>query len=111
MLIFFFVLGIIFGSFANVLIYRLPLNISIISPFSYCPKCKTTIKWYYNIPIISFIILKGRCKFCREKISFIYPFVELFCGIISIILYLNFNNFVLTIIFFNLCFILFVMFR
>lgn len=103
-----FVLGTVFGSFANVLIHRLPINQSIVFPASYCPHCKTKIVWYYNIPIISFFILGGRCKWCNNKISILYPVVEFVCGIIAVLLYLRFKNYLFTTIFFNLCFVLFV---
>ncbi len=108
MLIFFFVLGTVFGSFGNVLIYRLPLNQSILFPFSFCPNCKEHIKWYYNIPVISFFILSGKCKSCGQKISFIYPFVEFVCGLMAVLLFFKFENYVYTMIFFNLSFVLFV---
>ncbi|XGC81561.1 A24 family peptidase [Bdellovibrio bacteriovorus] len=74
---FFFVLGAIFGSFANVIIYRLPKDESVVKPRSYCYACKTPIKWYDNIPIFSWFILKGRCRHCKAKYSFRYPLVEL----------------------------------
>jgi leader peptidase (prepilin peptidase)/N-methyltransferase len=75
--IFFFFFGSIVGSFLNVCIHRLPLGESIISPGSHCPKCNKPIPWYYNIPLISYIALLGRCRFCREKITFRYFAVEL----------------------------------
>ncbi|MCM8819420.1 MAG: prepilin peptidase [Candidatus Omnitrophica bacterium] len=87
----FFILGSIIGSFLNVCIWRLPKDISIIKPFSFCPKCKKTIKWYDNIPLLSFILLKARCRYCKEKISFRYPFVELLAGIFFVILYSKFG--------------------
>ncbi|UOF02936.1 prepilin peptidase [Bdellovibrio reynosensis] len=74
---FFFILGAIFGSFANVIIYRLPKDESVVKPRSYCYSCKTPIKWYDNIPILSWFILKGRCRKCKAKYSFRYPLVEL----------------------------------
>ncbi|MFN4197352.1 MAG: prepilin peptidase, partial [Caldimicrobium sp.] len=69
----FFLLGLIIGSFLNVVIYRIPKGISIISPSSHCPKCGKKLKWYHNIPVISFIILRGKCAYCGEKISLQYP--------------------------------------
>ncbi len=80
-----FILGLVFGSFYNVLIYRLPRNISIIFPSSFCPHCKRKIKWYDNIPLISFIVLKGKCRYCGEKISIQYPLVELASGLLAVI--------------------------
>ncbi len=107
-----FIIGLIFGSFANVLIYRIPLNQSIIFPFSYCPRCFSPIKWYDNIPLISYILLKGRCRVCNEKISITYPLVELFCGLIAVGVYLkhifSFWPLIQLIIFFNLLFVLLV---
>ena len=76
----FTVFGLIWGSFLNVCIYRWPKDPpenNIISPRSYCPNCRHTIAWYDNIPILSFILLRGRCRHCGEKISLRYPLVEL----------------------------------
>ena len=80
-----FLIGICIGSFLNVVIYRLPNEMSILSPRSFCPKCKNKIKWYFNIPIISWIILKSKCNYCSCKISIKYPIIELFTGILFII--------------------------
>ncbi len=82
LLVFAFLLGLCFGSFANVLIYRLPERISIIKPPSHCPKCGKEIPFYCNIPLFSYIFLLGRCRFCKAKISFRYPFVEIFVGVL-----------------------------
>ncbi len=79
--IFILAFGAIMGSFLNVLIYRLPLEISIIFPLSSCPSCKKSISWYENIPIFSYLLLKGRCSKCKEVISLRYPFVELLSSI------------------------------
>lgn len=84
---FFFILGAVFGSFFNVCIHRLPKNISIISPRSFCPKCNNPIKWHDNIPILSFVFLKGRCRNCKERIPIRYFLVELLTG--GIFLYLG----------------------
>jgi leader peptidase (prepilin peptidase)/N-methyltransferase len=77
-----FIFGLIVGSFLNVCIYRIPRNISIINPSSSCPSCGTPIKPQDNIPLISYIILKGRCRKCSGKISMRYPLVELLNGIL-----------------------------
>lgn len=69
-------LGLIIGSFLNVLIYRIPNDISVAKGRSFCPVCKNQIKWYDNIPIISFIVLRGKCRNCKTQISWIYPFIE-----------------------------------
>src|SRR5437016_492058 len=82
MLLFFFVLGLCFGSFGNVVIARVPLRQSIVKPRSRCPLCKTPIKWIDNIPIISFLLLKGRCRHCKVSISWRYPFVEFLSGLL-----------------------------
>ena len=85
------ILGLIFGSFLNVCIYRIPIKISIITPRSFCPHCKEQITWWQNIPLLSFIILRGKCHYCHRKISWRYPLVELLTGIISMILFLEFG--------------------
>ncbi|MEN0058249.1 MAG: prepilin peptidase [Bdellovibrio sp.] len=75
--ILFFVLGALLGSFGNVIIYRLPRNESVVKPRSHCYSCKATVKWYDNIPIFSWFILRGRCRNCGAKYSFRYVVVEL----------------------------------
>ncbi len=87
----FFVFGLIVGSFLNVCIYRIPLNRSIIYPPSSCPVCGARIKWYDNIPLISYILLKGKCRNCMEPISITYPIVELLSGIVSTAVYLKYG--------------------
>lgn len=82
-----FVFGLCWGSFLNVCIYRIPRGISIVNPPSNCPNCGNKIKGYDNIPIISFILLKGKCRACGEKISYVYPIVELATGLILLALY------------------------
>ena len=84
----FFLFGLIFGSFANVCIYRMPRDLSIIKPNSHCTSCNKFIKWYDNIPIISYILLRGKCRNCGSKISVRYPLVEFFCGLLFISIYL-----------------------
>ncbi|MFN3479787.1 MAG: prepilin peptidase, partial [Thermodesulfovibrionales bacterium] len=71
-----FVFGAIIGSFLNVCIHRLPRNLSIISPSSRCPSCQSPVRPYDNIPVLSYIILKGRCRDCKAWISPRYPLVE-----------------------------------
>jgi leader peptidase (prepilin peptidase)/N-methyltransferase len=70
-------LGAVIGSFLNVCIHRLPRNESIVYPASHCPRCGAPIKWYDNIPIVSYVVLRGRCRRCRDGISVRYPLVEL----------------------------------
>jgi len=85
---FIFILGLVVGSFLNVCIYRMSRDISVRKPNrSFCPHCKKTIPWYDNIPILSFILLKARCRFCSGKISWQYPAVELITGILFLLLY------------------------
>ena len=80
-----FVFGACVGSFLNVCIYRLPEeNKSIVKPNSYCPHCKTPLKWYDNIPILGYMLLKGRCRYCKEKISIRYIFVEVLTAYIFV---------------------------
>ncbi|MGQ9695722.1 MAG: prepilin peptidase [Thermodesulfobacteriota bacterium] len=86
-----FLLGCCLGSFLNVCIYRLPRNLSIIFPNSFCPACHLPIRPYDNIPLISFLILRGRCRKCRAKISWRYPLVEALMGIITLALFLKFG--------------------
>ena len=82
-----FVLGSIWGSFCNVCIYRLPNNQSIVKGRSFCPSCKNQIKWYDNIPFLSFIFLKGKCRNCSNKISSQYFLVEFISAISFVIIY------------------------
>ncbi len=91
-IIFTFLFGTCVGSFLNVVIYRLPRHESIAFPASHCPNCNHKIKWYDNIPLISFLILKGKCRNCKSRISVIYPSVEALNGILWIVVLLNTNN-------------------
>jgi leader peptidase (prepilin peptidase)/N-methyltransferase len=70
------VLGLAFGSFLNVCIYRLPLDLSVVSPRSACPRCKRPIAFYDNLPVVSWLLLRGRCRHCKTTISARYLFVE-----------------------------------
>ena len=81
-----FALGLLLGSFLNVCIARLPKDESIVFPASRCPKCLAPIKFYDNIPVLSFILLRGRCRSCREPISFKYPVIELLTGLVTALL-------------------------
>ena len=87
-----FFLGACLGSFANVCIYRLPKNKQVVSGRSFCPKCKKKINWYDNLPLISFIILKSKCRNCKRVISSRYFIVELITGISFLLIYSNFEN-------------------
>ncbi|OGF48654.1 MAG: hypothetical protein A2231_01480 [Candidatus Firestonebacteria bacterium RIFOXYA2_FULL_40_8] len=86
------VFGLLVGSFLNVCIYRIPKNISVVYlPKSHCPKCKNEIKWYDNIPVVSFLILGGRCRNCKTKISPRYLTVELLTSALFLLAYLKFG--------------------
>lgn len=91
MFIFIFLFGIIIGSFLNVCIYRIPRGESIVYPSSHCPNCSTPLQWHDLIPILSYILQGGKCKYCREPISIQYPMVELLNGILYLILYYKFS--------------------
>lgn len=85
--LFLFLFGIAIGSFLNVVIYRVPLQRSIISPPSSCPKCNIKIKPWHNIPILSWILLKGKCANCGEKISIRYPIIEFLTGVLAVLVF------------------------
>lgn len=90
--IFVFIFGAMIGSFLNMLIYRLPLEISLINPKrSICPNCQNEIKWYENIPIVSYLFLRGKCSHCKEPISMSYLFVEILSGGIFLVLFIKFG--------------------
>ena len=85
--LFIFIFGIVIGSFLNVVIYRIPKGESIAYPASKCQSCQTPLKWYHNIPIFSWLFLRGKCAFCREKIALQYPLIELTTGLIAVSLF------------------------
>ncbi len=76
------VLGLVCGSFFNVCIYRIPRHLSIVAPPSYCPKCEHRLPFWLNVPVFTYLFLRGRCWFCREPISLRYPLVELLTGLL-----------------------------
>lgn len=92
-LTFFTILGILFGSFSNVLIIRIPEAKSVVFPPSSCPSCNNKLKSWHNIPIISYIFLKGKCAFCKCKISPIYPIIEILNGIIFAVIFIKIGDF------------------
>ena len=83
------VVGAIIGSFLNVVILRLPARASISRPRSHCPNCKKLIHWYDNIPLLSYVLLRGRCRHCKKRISARYPLVEALSTVVSVLLYLK----------------------
>jgi leader peptidase (prepilin peptidase)/N-methyltransferase len=90
--ILFVIVGLVVGSFLTSLTYRYPRNISFTKGRSKCPKCKKTIKWFDNIPILSFVLLAGRCRFCNKKISIRYPLIEFCTGLGFFLVYFFFKN-------------------
>ena len=86
-----FATGLCIGSFLNVVILRTLSEESIVFPASKCPKCQTPLKWWHNIPVFSYIFLRGKCAFCKEPISIQYPIIELITGIIYTILFMKFG--------------------
>jgi len=91
-IILFTIIGLAIGSFLNVVILRIPENQSISFPASHCPKCNTKLKFYHNIPLISWVALGGKCAYCKEKISIQYPLVEFFTALIFLVTYLKSEN-------------------
>lgn len=87
-----FAFGACIGSFLNVCIYRIPLNISVVTPPSSCPGCKEPIRFYDNIPIISYLILRGKCRKCGTSISAKYPAIEFLTGIMAVATWVYFDT-------------------
>ncbi len=81
---YFFIFGLLIGSFLNVVILRLPLQKDLVHKRSGCPKCGAQLAWYHNIPVASFIFLKGKCAFCKTAISWRYPTIEMITGLVSL---------------------------
>lgn len=79
--------GLLIGSFLNVIIHRVPREQSFVTPRSKCPKCSNLIKWYQNIPVFSYLVLRGKCANCKNPISIRYPLVELLIACIAILLF------------------------
>jgi len=84
-----FVFGAMIGSFLNVCIVRLPEERSIVRPRSHCPSCGHQIAWYDNLPVVSFVLLRGRCRVCGVRISPLYPTVELLTGALAVALWMR----------------------
>lgn len=87
-----FIFGLCVGSFLNVCVYRLPKDLSLIKPDSFCPRCQAPIRWYHNIPLFSYLFLKGKCAYCADKISLEYPAIELVTGILTTVFFNKWNH-------------------
>ena len=83
--------GMIIGSFLNVLIYRLPRGSSVVTGRSKCPHCSTTIRWFDNVPVLSYLLLAGRCRQCRKRISYVYPVIELVSAAVAVLAVYSFG--------------------
>ena len=108
--IFVLLLGLLWGSFANVCIVRLPENKGVISGRSSCPKCKKKISWYDNIPVISYMLLRGKCRICNKEISTQYLIVELLIALFFFIEYFYFGLTLTTVLLFILTLALIIIF-
>jgi len=86
-----FVVGCILGSFLNVVIYRLPRGQSVVRPGSKCPRCGVAIRWYDNVPVLSYLLLRGKCRDCGERINARYPIVELLAGAVPALIYARYG--------------------
>ena len=107
---FIFVLGASIGSFINVIVWRMPIKESIIIPRSYCPNCKNKIFWFDNIPLLSFLLLKGKCRKCNGQININYFLTELFTALIFVLIYFSENKIYLELTHLNYVFLSFVVF-
>ena len=90
---FIFLLGLVFGSFLTSFPYRLLIGELFPKGRSYCPQCKKQINWYDNIPLLSFILLKGKCRSCKKKIPLVYPITELSTGLLFVLISSKVLNF------------------
>lgn len=91
MILLIIIYGLIIGSFLNVCIYRIPRGESIAWPGSHCPTCSHSLSWYDNIPLLSYLVLKGKCRYCKSNISAQYPVVESLNALLYIIMYFRFG--------------------
>lgn len=98
-----FALGASIGSFINVVVYRLPSQLSILWPPSRCPHCLNQLKAYDNLPVLGWVCLRGRCRFCKSKISVRYPVVEALTGIVFLLVFIFFKVSILTIGYWAFC--------
>lgn len=95
-----FIMGACIGSFLNVCIYRIPADLSIVRPGSMCPSCRTPIRFYDNIPILSYLWLRGKCRLCGQTISIRYPAVELLTGLAAFAIVVKYGLTIETLIYF-----------
>jgi len=86
-----FIIGLLFGSFYNVCIYRISEGKSVVWPASHCPKCKANLRPWENIPVLSFIFLRGKCGHCKTNISFQYPVIEIITGALFLLVYIKYD--------------------
>ncbi|MCX5774231.1 MAG: prepilin peptidase [Fusobacteria bacterium] len=86
-----FIIGLLFGSFYNVCIYRISEGKSVVWPASHCPKCQAKLKPWENIPIVSFVFLRGKCGHCKSNISFQYPVIEFITGVMFLSVYFKYD--------------------
>ena len=104
-----FILGTIFGSFYNVIGYRIPKEESIVFPPSHCPNCNHRLKFYELIPVLSYLFQKGKCRSCQQKISLFYPIFELLTGTLFMLAYMSFglnSNLIIALTFISLLIII-----
>jgi leader peptidase (prepilin peptidase)/N-methyltransferase len=79
--------GLVVGSFLNVCVHRLPRGLSLVRPRSHCPACSAPVRWYDNIPLLSYLLLRGRCRSCQARISLQYPLIELLTAVLFVLAY------------------------
>jgi leader peptidase (prepilin peptidase)/N-methyltransferase len=84
-------LGLVVGSFLNVVIYRLPRRESLVRPGSHCPSCGNPVRWHDNVPVFGWLVLRGKCRDCRQHIPIRYPLVEALTGIAFLLCFLRFG--------------------
>jgi leader peptidase (prepilin peptidase) / N-methyltransferase len=102
------IFGLILGSFANVCIYRIPRDQSVVLPRSHCTGCNNLIKWYDNIPLLSYFLLKAKCRVCGEKISFQYPLIEFITALTFLFVAVKYPFSPLILLYFYFAFVLIV---
>ncbi len=105
-IIFVFLFAVSIGSFLNVVILRVPERQSLVTPPSHCPRCNYRLRWFDNIPLLSYIMLGGKCRKCREPISVQYPLIELMTGVLGLACYMHFGLTPAMVVFFVFCAIL-----